>query len=113
MDSGNHSAQAIDLLTLQAKAARSYGVPWSEFDYLTPWELRLIAEDALEEWRNKQLANDNMMAQIAACVMRAAGAKHVRLETFLPDYHKKNKKRMNRSKAQTPEEMAAVLSLLR
>jgi len=103
-----------DLIQLQAKAARAYGVPWNEFDYLTLSELASIANDEHEEWLGRQLAMDNMLATVACCIYKAAGAKHVRPEQFLPPYQKQPKQ-VNKaaSTQQTPEQIKQALSLLK
>lgn len=101
-------------LKLQARAARSFGVPWDQFDYLTPAQLAMITEDSNDEWLSKQKAIDNMLALVACCVMRAAGAKSAKPQHFLPKYKvsKKTEKQKDRP-AQTARQIHAALSVLK
>jgi hypothetical protein len=78
----------IDLIVLQARAAREFGVPWEAFDTLTPFELEMIAEDYKKSWIADQKLNDARAARVAAAAFQSRGHK-IKESDFMPDYSEK------------------------
>jgi len=73
------------LLTLQARAAREFGVPWGVFDSLTPTELAAIAADEKKNWIAEQKLQDARIAKLGSAIYGAQGVK-VNPEDFMVDY---------------------------
>ena len=71
---------------LQARAARTWGVPPEAFDLLTPVELSEIARDWRKEWIHLQKVEDRRAAQVCLVIAQAHGAKQVKLDDFMVEY---------------------------
>lgn len=96
------------ILILQARAARELGIPWEVFDSLTPSELAAISSEAKQEWISEQKVADARTARLIAAIYRAAGAKDVKEENFMPDY----KEKPEPIKPQTNEQMTRILKAM-